>query len=273
MKKRYWTKLEEDILEKRYIQEKCSRQQIARELNRTEGSIKAKLKQKGWVREFRNNPYTNEEKLDTKALEIESTIKKCFFNYEIATWAHEFLILNNKKPCRKDLVNKFPDQFPNYRRTVRYVLENDLGLLFDNQTESNFEIFISEALNTIGYEYIQNYRQYKLEVDFYIPSINVGIEMNDTASHNTTIGFKTIEKPKDKYYHKNKTEYFLSKNIKIVHLYEKDLDRENFVTFLKREINKIEKSVPILGEPKKWKETYLGETVDIYDDGVLWKSN
>lgn len=271
MKKRYWTKLEEDMLYKRYIEEGCTRIQIALELNRTEGSIKTKLRDKGWKRKFQNNPYSNKSSLSVELLEIKQTISVQKENLKISEWALNFYEENEKKPTRRELAEAFPDIFPNYRKTIKYILENNLSQLFRTQTESNFEIFISEVLDQLEYSYVEHYRD-GLEIDFYIPEIGVGIEMNDTGSHNTTIGFKGLEQPKEKLYHQEKTLFFFNKGIKIIHIYEKDLARDNFIKYLKREISQMIKvdNIVLVKEPFKWKEKYNGENVVLYDDGIIW---
>lgn len=62
-------------------------------------------------------------------------------------------------------------------------------------------------------EIIENYRD-KYEIDIYIPSLNVGFEFNGLYWHS--------ELYKDKNYHLDKTNYFSSRNIRIIHIWEDD---------------------------------------------------
>lgn len=276
MKKRYWSQEEEVFLYNNYVIGDYSRKQIAEELVRTEGSIKAKLKQKGWV--LKTPPAKPKENkkfmAEVEKLEIQQIIKHQKLLLEISQWALDFYNKNNKKPTRLDLSNQFPKTFSNYRTTIRFVLENNLSGLFSVQKESSFELFIEESLNALDYEFEKNRRFNGREVDFLIKDIGIGIEMNDTASHNSNIGFKTIEKPKDIFYHQEKTRFFFeNKNIKIIHLYEKDLENyNNFLEFLDRKIKSYEKYKTVsFSKPTPFKEKYLGEEVLIYNDGASWK--
>lgn len=62
-------------------------------------------------------------------------------------------------------------------------------------------------------EIIQSYRD-GLEIDIYLPELNLGFEFNGLYFHS--------EKFKEKNYHIRKTNYFNSKNIKIIHIWQDD---------------------------------------------------
>ena len=62
-------------------------------------------------------------------------------------------------------------------------------------------------------EIISSYRD-KLEIDIYLPELNLGFEFNGLYWHS--------EKFKDKNYHINKTNHFKNKGIRIIHIWEDD---------------------------------------------------
>ena len=62
-------------------------------------------------------------------------------------------------------------------------------------------------------EVIQSYRD-GLEIDIYLPHLNLGFEFNGLYWHS--------EEKKDRNYHINKTNYFLEKGIRIIHIWEDD---------------------------------------------------
>lgn len=61
---------------------------------------------------------------------------------------------------------------------------------------------------------ITNYRDSRLEIDIYLPDINLGFEFNGIWWHS--------DKYKDKWYHRKKSDYFAEKGIKIIHIWEDD---------------------------------------------------
>jgi len=72
------------------------------------------------------------------------------------------------------------------------------------------------------YEIISGYRD-GLEIDIFLPELNIGFEFNGLYWHS--------EKYRDKNFHLNKTKFFENKGIRIIHIWEDDWD-------LKRDIIK-----------------------------------
>lgn len=71
-------------------------------------------------------------------------------------------------------------------------------------------------------EIIQNYKIDKQEIDIYLPDLKIGFEFNGLYWHSS--------KYKDKYFHINKTNFFNNKGIRIIHIWEDDLDnKENII--------------------------------------------
>jgi hypothetical protein len=65
-------------------------------------------------------------------------------------------------------------------------------------------------------EIIQNFKIGKQEIDIYLPSLNLGFELNGIWWHS--------DKFKSKNFHKEKSEFFLEKDIRIIHIWEDDFD-------------------------------------------------
>lgn len=79
-------------------------------------------------------------------------------------------------------------------------------------------ILIYELLDSLGVEYVKNDRLmiHPYELDVYIPSKNIAIEVNGNFWHSELCG-------KDKNYHINKTKMSNAKGIKLVHIYEDEI--------------------------------------------------
>jgi hypothetical protein len=89
--------------------------------------------------------------------------------------------------------------------------------------------------HNISNEVISNHRDGGKEIDIFIPNLNIGFEFNGLYWHN--------ELHKENDYHKNKTDFFNDKNIKIIHIWEDDW-------VLKSEIVKS-RVLNLLGKTKK----------------------
>ncbi len=75
--------------------------------------------------------------------------------------------------------------------------------------------FIRFIENNYTGEVIKSYRDF-LEIDIYLPNLKIGFEFDGLYWHS--------DKFKDKFYHINKTNYFLEKGIRIIHIWEDDWD-------------------------------------------------
>jgi hypothetical protein len=107
--------------------------------------------------------------------------------------------------------------------------------------EKEFIKFIKE--NYDG-KLIESYRD-GLEIDIYLPDLNLGFEFNGLYWHS--------DKFKDKWYHLNKTKYFKEKGIRIIHIWEDDWDFKNEI--VKSQIlNLLEKSEKIFARKCEVKE-------------------
>jgi hypothetical protein len=85
-------------------------------------------------------------------------------------------------------------------------------------------------------EIIQSWRN-GLEIDIYLPELNLGFEFNGLYYHS--------DKYKDKWYHLNKTKYFSEKGIRIMHIWEDDwVNRCDIIkSQIKNLLNKSERKI------------------------------
>lgn len=67
-------------------------------------------------------------------------------------------------------------------------------------------------------EVINGFKDGKMEIDIYIPELKIGFEFNGLYWHSNLF--------KEKNFHKNKSEYFQEKGIRIIHIWEDDWDNK-----------------------------------------------
>lgn len=77
---------------------------------------------------------------------------------------------------------------------------------------------VFDLLDEIGIEYKKNDRQIisPKEIDIFIPSLNIGFEINGNFWHSELCG-------KDRNYHLNKTKTCYEKGVKLIHIYEDEI--------------------------------------------------
>lgn len=95
----------------------------------------------------------------------------------------------------------------------------------ESKWETLFKLFLKDYFPDLNYSFQERNILDKKEIDFYIPELNLGIEINPLYTHkykNNSIG-------KDFYYHINKTKEALEKNIKLIHVWEHDFNDLNII--------------------------------------------
>ena len=133
--------------------------------------------------------------------------------------------------------------------------------------ESIFVKKVRSILEELGIKYSFNNRSIikPKEIDFYLSDYKIGIEINDTWSHNSED--HPFSEPKDKYYHQNKTKECWLIGVRLIHLFENDIEDLSVIKF-KEILNNIFNSKPVLSEP----QILQGYSKLIYTDGVEWVS-
>lgn len=108
-------------------------------------------------------------------------------------------------------------------------------------------------------EIISGYRD-GLEIDIYLPELNLGFEFNGLYYHSS--------KFKDNNYHLNKTEHFKEKRIRIIHIWEDDYD--NKFEIIKSQIKSlIGLSKRIFARKCIVKEVSIKESKQFLNDGHI----
>lgn len=82
---------------------------------------------------------------------------------------------------------------------------------------------------------------HSMGIDILIEDFNLGIEVNDIRSHNSTSGYIEGIKPKDKNYHKNKTLLANEQGLDLIHIFEWEVwDETKFnilISIIKNRLN------------------------------------
>ena len=118
-----------------------------------------------------------------------------------------------------------------------------------NNKTSQIEAEISEYISSINISVVRNDRSILdgIEIDIYIPSHNIGIEIDGVYFH-------TEEKGKDKQYHVTKTNLCLEKGIRLLHIFDDEWrERKEIVKARLRSIFGIDERIfarkLVLGKP------------------------
>lgn len=137
-----------------------------------------------------------------------------------------------------------------------------------NWKESKLELIVADLLEVLDIKYIRNNRQIiaPKEIDFYIPSLQIGIEVNDTWSHNIEVHPFGLE-PKSINYHQEKTKSCWEKGIRLIHLFENDLIEFSPQDLLNK-LESIKDKIPQFQNPK----LLTNYDKQVYDDGTYWVS-
>lgn len=117
---------------------------------------------------------------------------------------------------------------------------------FLNTSSSRYEQMVANYLDELDIDYIVNHRKLLngLELDFYIPSKNLAIEINPNVTHNSN---RYVTHPdrvchghvQEVYYHYNKYKLASEKGVTLIQLYGYDLDPVIFNTRTKIRIKQL----------------------------------
>lgn len=148
--------------------------------------VKEKIKNTNIIKFGVENPSQSE---DIKERKRETFIQNCDHPLK-SNEIKESINKKNLEKCGESLCNPIGD--------LKSIKEKELYL------------FIKSIYNG---EVIQSSRD-GMEIDIYLPEINLGFEFNGLYWHS--------ELYRDKYYHLNKTNYFKERDIRIIHIWEDD---------------------------------------------------
>lgn len=151
-----------------------------------------------------------------KLEEYESNRKKKYqelcdkSNLEILEYIDKHILLVKCKNCGKEFVTNNLSYLPYDKIYCKYCSEE--------YKDYKPAIKIYDLLDSLNVEYLKNDRQIisPYELDVFIPSKNLAIEVNGNFWHSELLG-------KDKEYHLNKTIKCNDKGIKLIHIYEDEI--------------------------------------------------
>ena len=202
---------------------------VANPMQNTE--IKNKNIQSRIMNNIENNPITDIE-LQEVLLEInniyqkEITLGEIYITLEYFSSFIKLLSIKKNRLLRLNEIASF-FTFKKGQTIKRKIIEYNLLEYFyiqHSELEEQFKMFLSS--NNINFEH-RNHSILPLsennghkELDFYLHEYNIAFEINDTASHNI--------KDKDLTYHYNKTIQCLQKDIRLIHLWEWELNETNW---------------------------------------------
>ena len=140
-------------------------------------------------------------------------------NYEIAKNFNYIKYLGNRISlfrCDKNLDHNFEIDKDNYYNRIRSKIPlctvcNPVG---DSSSVKQKEL-LEYIISVYNGKIISNYRD-SIEIDIYLPDLNLGFEFNGLYYHS--------DKFKDKYYHLNKFNHFKDRGIRIIFIWEDSWD-------------------------------------------------
>lgn len=130
-----------------------------------------------------------------------------------------------KCDCGHDHTFKIPSD--NFYQRVDNVLCTECYPISDSRSIKEQELFTFIDSIYKG-EIIQSYRD-TLEIDIYLPELNLGFEFNGLRWHSSLF--------KDRRYHLDKTEFFEERGIRTIHIWEDDWDNKKDI--LKSQIGNL----------------------------------
>lgn len=130
----------------------------------------------------------------------------------------------NRKPTIKDISLSLNISLSSAYNYVKYYNAEEYVL----HNSSTLEIMFKDFLDEYSINYIQHDRQQikPKELDFYIPKANLAIEINDTASHNSTKSYLKDELVSE-YYHSNKSQLAKDRGVHLIHIFEYEMMNKN----------------------------------------------
>lgn len=196
---------------------------------------------------------SNLSRPEIRMLSYESRVKSINFTQTpyVTSVEESIRLLNDTHLLQEFLSSTFPDKesFTLYEvacilgrdyNTIKSILSTAMPFIAP-ATIGNLPLTIKLFIESLGYQegkdFIVNDRQSikPLEIDFYFPKQKVGIEVNDLATHNSTINpFGGTVKPKD--YHKEKSDRARERGIRLIHAWEQYFNTSEQYDILKNAI-------------------------------------
>lgn len=270
-----WTKEEEEVLRDLYINKNLTRKEVAIHLQRSEGSVRKRLyvlgiKKDISSRQANHNKWTKEEREKIDELLSTARARETLEKRDTVVDACiEHFQLYGVRPTRKYIAKKINW---NYRYLSYFITELNLQDYFlANATLEDYfkDMMIENNILNMNQAIQGSYPLGKKngQLDFYFPTLNLGIEINDFISHSSYD--KKYNQVKDKFYHQRKTlNFWQEKNIRVIHLWEDEIFNGHEV--ITEKIYSTLDKQPIFLEPQSHNRIYHNTDIYYYDDGCLW---
>ncbi len=144
--------------------------------------------------------------------------------YTLLKWIEQFKEEKKRKPTYIDLQLYLGCAYT----TVCAIIGRFKVKSYFKVIHSYLEFSVEEFIKTLNVKYIKHNRKEikPLELDFYFPEYKVAIEVNDIASHNSTLSYMKNSTPINKDYHVNKSRLCEEKGIRLIHIWEYEWNNE-----------------------------------------------
>lgn len=190
--------IDEELVKTMYVEELKSPQEIGNHFNVSNVTIN-KIIEKLCIKR------SHSEQQKIHSLKGRTPWNSNEFDKELATDL-EYIVEENKTKSIASIANKI-----GCSPSLLYQLLKANDIKVNNLTKTKPEILIHELLDSLNVTYIENYRDGK-EIDIFIPSLNIGIEVDGVYWH--------CEKYRDSKYHVTKSNYFAERKIEILHFWD-----------------------------------------------------
>jgi G:T-mismatch repair DNA endonuclease (very short patch repair protein) len=164
-----------------------------------------------------------DESFNNRPKAADTMMTRYGLDFSKAHWGPEIVIIMGDPVLLAQFVanktiNSAADQLGVAPTTLRNTLYDFDIVSYDKRT-NQYEDLVAQLLTDLGVYFVQNDRTILQgqELDFYIPSCNLAIECNGIFWHSELMG-------KNRLYHVNKTNKCVDQNIKLLHVWDYQLD-------------------------------------------------
>lgn len=249
-----------EIIKKR---ENTNLQKYGSKCTFSSNEVKEKIKKTNLLRYGYNNANSNPDIKEKSKKTRFKNKTQIFEGNEVKEFLDNWHL--DRKPTAGDLkvyLDLTKNKSFNLTQMYKLILNENLKDNF-NIKDSFLENLVEDFLKENDIYFIKHDRKIisPLELDFYIPKFNLGLEVNDIWSHNSSKKiFNKEYKPLD--YHFNKTNLCEENNIRLIHLFEPHILDEHKWNVLKD---------IILSACHKTKRIYARNTKLIIDKAIKYK--
>lgn len=142
-------------------------------------------------------------------------------------WRNDFIRKEGSTPTLLSFCN-----LSGYSPSAVYKKFDELGFNMEDVFDVSSSMFEKEIKafldkNNISYKTHNRDIIAPLELDFFLPNFNIAIEINGAFFHNSSIQTGHNQPPKERLYHQNKSLLCEKKGIRLIHIFEWELYKQN----------------------------------------------